>query len=257
MQGADTRLAFAAQTPPIRGTSSTQCQVRRFCAAALAVVIGNLALGGGSAAFAQDAAIVGGWQFNVSPYLRAAGLSGEAGTLRPLPHAEVDLSFSDILDDLRFAGTVAGSARKGRFGLTADIQDAETRSDDVLGPLFQNTSVTSKSFLATVIAKYAVIDTRGATLFVGVGLRVWSVDSELKLSGGLGGATRRIEDDDTWVDPILILRGDDSLSDRWFLAGWTGVGGFGVGSDFAADMCSARSGTASRRRHPCRSATAG
>ena len=192
--------------------------------------------------WAQQAPADDGWRFAVSPYLWAAGLSGQAGTLRPLPPADIDLSFSDILDDLRFAGMVAGTARKGRFGLAGDIQYVETRSDGNLQPFYGSTSVTSKSFLATLTGEYAAIDTPGATLLVGAGLRVWSVDTELGLSQGgpaPGGGTRpdrRVKDDDTWVDPVITLRGQADLTDRWFVAGWTAVGGFGVGSDFMADL---------------------
>ena len=227
-------LADAARIPPATGASVAGHGVRRCLAAVLAV--GGPLLGTASAAYAEEAPASDGWRFSVSPYLWAAGLSGETGTLRPLPPADVDLSFSDILDDLRFAGMVAGAARKGRFGIAADIQYVETRSDGDLRPFFQKTSVTSKTFLATVTGEYAAVDTPEATLFVGAGLRVWSVDTDLKLSGGLGGATRRVEDDDTWVDPVLTLRGEADLSDRWFVAGWTALGGFGVGSEFMADV---------------------
>ena len=242
MLGAIARLACAARTPPKVGTPIAQRQGRRVRAAALAVVINALALGAGSAACAQDTAVDDAWRFSVSPYLWAAGLSGETGTLRPLPPADVDLSFSDILDDLRFAGMVAGTARNGRFGLAADIQYVETRSDGDLRPFYGNTRVTSKSFLTTLTGEYAAIDRPDATLFVGAGLRVWSVDTDLKLSQGgptLGGGARpdrRVKDDDTWVDPVLTLRGEADLSERWFVAGWTAVGGFGVGSDFMADL---------------------
>ena len=172
----------------------------------------------------------------MSPYLWAAGLSGETGTLRPLPPADINLSFSDILDDLRFAGMVAGTARKGRFGLAADIQYVETRSDGDLRPFYGSTRVTSKSFLTTLTGEYAAIDRPDTTLLVGAGLRVWSVDTELKLSQGDVRPDRRVKDDDIWVNPVLTLRGEAYLSARWFVAGWTAVGGFGVGSDFMADL---------------------
>ena len=240
MTEAGGRLAHAARMPPATGASAAHRGVRRCIAAVLAV--GGPALGTASAAYAEEAPASEGWRFSVSPYLWAAGLSGEAGTLRPLPPAEVDLSFSDILDDLRFAGMVAGSARKGRFGLAADIQYVETRSDGDLRPFYGSTRVTSKSFLTTLTGEYAAIDRPDAALLVGAGLRIWSVDTDLKLSQGgptLGGGARpdrRVKDDDTWVDPVLTLRGEADLSERWFVAGWTAVGGFGVGSDFMADL---------------------
>jgi len=178
------------------------------------------------------------WRFSVTPYLWAAGLSGETGTLQPLPPANVDLSFSDILDDLRFAGMVAGSAQKGRFGIAGDVQYVETRTDGDLLPFYQRTSVTSKSLIATLVGEYALIASDEANLMAGAGLRLWSVDTDLRLSEGPA-VDRRFEGDDAWIDPIVTLRGEADLSERWFVSGWVGVGGFGVGSDIMADVLGA------------------
>ena len=176
-----------------------------------------------------------GWRFTLSPYLWAAGLSGRSGTLPPLPPANVDLSFSDIFDDLRFAGMVLASAHKGRFGIAADIQYIDTQSEGGLAPFFAQTQLTSKTFLATLTGEYAVVDAPDAKLFLGAGFRFWSVDTELKLSGGPL-RDRRIDSNETWFDPLVAVRGYYSLSERWFLAGWAGVGGFGIGSDIVADL---------------------
>ena len=200
---------------------------------ALAAFLAASALAGAPASAQEQAAE--GWRFSVSPYLWGAGLSGATGTLPPLPPADIDLSFSDILDDLRFGGMIAGSARKGRFGVAADIQYVETRSDGDLQPFYARTRLTSKTFLATVIGEYEAVRTDSAELFLGAGLRVWSVDTDLKLSGGPA-RDRGIASDDTWVDPVLSLRGAADLSEDWFVAGWASVGGFGVGSDVMADL---------------------
>lgn len=39
--------------------------------------------------------------------------------------------------------------------------------------------------------------------------------------------------DKDWVDPIIGVRAQWNLNDKWFLAGKSAIGGFGVGSDFA------------------------
>jgi hypothetical protein len=194
-------------------------------------VLSVISFAGASAAQEADE----GWRFTLSPYLWGAGISGTSGALPPLPPAEVDLSFSDILDDLRFAGMIAGSAQKGRFGITADIQYVDTQNDGDLRPIYARTQLTSKTFLATLTGEYAVLATEAATLFVGGGFRVWSVETDLKLRGGPA-ADRGVDHNDTWVDPVLTLRGEANLSERWFVAGWAGVGGFGVGSDIMADL---------------------
>lgn len=37
--------------------------------------------------------------------------------------------------------------------------------------------------------------------------------------------------DKSWVDPIIGVRGQWNINDKWFLAGQSDIGGFGVGSD--------------------------
>jgi hypothetical protein len=40
----------------------------------------------------------------------------------------------------------------------------------------------------------------------------------------------------SFVDPILALRVNTPINDRWSLLGYLDVGGFGVGSDFTAQV---------------------
>jgi len=59
------------------------------------------------------------WKFAVTPYLWGAGINGTATV--GLHEADVEKSFSDILDDLDFAAMVNLQARKGRFGVYTDV----------------------------------------------------------------------------------------------------------------------------------------
>jgi len=45
----------------------------------------------------------GGWSFSFTPYIFAVGLEGDVATLPPAASAEVDVPFSDILDNLDLA----------------------------------------------------------------------------------------------------------------------------------------------------------
>lgn len=176
------------------------------------------------------------WTFTVTPYLWAAGISGEAGTLPGIPPADVDDSFGDIFDDLRFAGMVAASARRGRFGLAGDLQYVETRADSSsLAPLFDGETLTSKSFIFSALGEYVAFENDRTQLLVSGGLRVWSVDTELDLDSGLLPG-RTIDGDDTWVDPMLGVRGRIDVVGDVFASGWAYAGGFGAGSEIMADL---------------------
>ena len=53
------------------------------------------------------------WQFQVTPYLWAAGIEGDIATLPGLPEASIDLSFSDVIENFKIGGMLVAEARKG------------------------------------------------------------------------------------------------------------------------------------------------
>ena len=179
------------------------------------------------------------WVFSVSSYLWAAGITGTAGTLPNLPPTEVDESFSDIFDDLDFAGMMMVSARKGRFGMTGDLQYVETTAKDTAAaPIFLSQELVSKSFMLSLLGEYVALQEGNSVLRLSAGARLWSVDTELKLSSGLlpGIPGINVKHNETWVDPVVGVSGSVDVIGKVFLSGWGYVGGFGAGSDIMADL---------------------
>ena len=79
-----------------------------------------------SPTLAQDTApATASWQLSVTPYLWATALKGDARVGRT--KADVDASFSDILDNLNGALMLSVEARRGRFGLLSDAPDGRGR----------------------------------------------------------------------------------------------------------------------------------
>ncbi|MXN66928.1 hypothetical protein GR183_18600 [Stappia sp. GBMRC 2046] len=184
--------------------------------------------------------IAPGWTFTFAPYLWASGLSGDVATFPPAPPASIDLSFGDILEDLNFAGMIVGAARKGRFGVSADLQyyDIST-SADTAGIFFSSAKLVSKTLVFSALGDYVLYENGNNILFISAGARLWAADTELKLSAGpppFGLAGRNVNSHETWVDPMVGLRGTAELSERFFVTGWGYVGGFGAGSDIMADV---------------------
>lgn len=219
--------------PAARRIASPRGRLRSF--RVLSVVLVVLATSG-MQAFAQDSDAGDGWTFTISPYLWTAAIEGKAGTLPGLPPADIDQSFSDIFDDLKFAGMVLGTARKGRFGVSGNVQYVKTSAkSNSLSPLFGGEKLTSESLIVDALGEYAVIQTERSAMRLAAGARVWLVDTELRLSAGvLPGRT--INHDETWVDPVVGLNGRFDVASKVFLTGWGYVGGFGVGSDNMADL---------------------
>lgn len=176
------------------------------------------------------------WAFSVSPYFWAAGIEGKTATLPGLPAVDVDMSFGDIFDDLKPSGMLLFTASKDRLQLAADLQYVETEAESrSLSPLFGRETLRSTSLVASAIASYLVVDDGRMNLRLGGGMRLWSVETDLKLSDGLLPG-RRIMSDETWIDPIIGGTGIVDLGPKVFARGWAYVGGFGIASDIMADL---------------------
>jgi hypothetical protein len=184
------------------------------------------------AAVVAAPAPVEGWWFQVTPYFWAAGLKGNVRPGPNAPLAQVDASFTDILDDLGFAAMATIEARKGRFGLVGDLIYLSLTST-ARGPLgFVGAQLKDKTFLAQVNAAYRVVDNGAWWLDLEAGARIWAMDMDLTFSIAPPiGASRTFSLSKSWVDPIIGVRARANLGQGFFVQGYADVGGFGVSSD--------------------------
>jgi hypothetical protein len=176
------------------------------------------------------------WKFAVTPYLWGAGVSGTA-TVKS-HEADVDKSFSDILDDLEFALMVNLQARKGRFGLYTDVTYlALTDTTPVTGPagatiLEAETSVDSwiVDFGASwEVSRWGEAAGKGGFLDLFLGGRYWTVDTELKAKSDFFAGERKTDTSLDWVDPVVGARFATDLTPKLSLIGRADVGGFEIG----------------------------
>lgn len=176
------------------------------------------------------------WTVRIQPYLWASSFSGTTKPFRRLPPVDVDMSFKDILDDLKFAGMIAGSVHYGRIGMVMDLQYVTLQTKgDTPGPFFGGAHVTTDSFIGTLMADYKVLDEDRYQLFASAGARIYWASTEVNLAAGVLPAVSGTGED-TWADPMLGLRGTFDITPKFFVNGWGYVGGFGVGSDIAGDV---------------------
>jgi hypothetical protein len=176
------------------------------------------------------------WKFTVALYGWAAGLNGDVGVFG-LPAQEVDLPFSDIIQDLDFAAMGLAEARNGRFmvGVDATYTNVGASVKTPFGILANKIDVTNTSLMLTGVGGYAIYDTDIARLDLIAGARLWSVDNEFDVKGGkLGGVSK--SDGATWVDPLVGAKLRIDLLPNVYTAGWAMIGGFGVGSDLMWDL---------------------
>ena len=170
-----------------------------------------------------------GLQVILTGYLWGSALDGETSTVPPLPTADVDLSFGDVLEDLDGGAMAAIDVRRGPWSFLGDAMFTQT-SPDGAGPLGRSVELRTRSLTLQASALHRVHEANGLRIDAGAGLRLWSVDSRLTLDGP-GGRQRR-DDDDLWIDPVAVGRAEYRIADRWSLSALGDVGGFDVGSSF-------------------------
>ena len=130
-----------------------------------------------SPAMAETGSDQDGWKFGGSAYLWAAGVEGTdaAGD-------EIDVSFSDVLEDLDggLMGIIA--AQKGRWTLIADIiylsiHQATSSTANIIGiPSKIDVDVKMKGYISTFGVSYRVIDDDGTSLDLMAGARYFKLD---------------------------------------------------------------------------------
>jgi len=165
------------------------------------------------------------WKQEVALYVAAVGMTGRAGVGGV--EADVDLSFSEIMDQLEAAGMIAYRAEKGDWAVFANA-------------IFMGLGATKDlRFGGTAEADFdeTIFEVDGAWRFakrweVYGGARLVDIDASLELRP-VTGTTVDADGSRSWVDPLVGLRYRSPLGEHWAFVGRADVGGFGVGSDLA------------------------
>ena len=164
-----------------------------------------------------------GWKFGGSAYLWAAGVEGTdaAGD-------EIDVSFSDVLEDLD--GGLMGilAARKGRWTLLADviylsIHQETSSTANIFGiPAKIDVDVKLEGFVSTFGVAYRVIDEDMTRLDLLAGARYFNLDVDLEAD--VGGRKVKDSDSEDVLDGIIGAQVLIDLSERWYLSCYGDVG---------------------------------
>jgi hypothetical protein len=182
------------------------------------------------------------WEFQLAPYLWAISASGNI-TVKGI-EADMDLSFSDIWDELNFAFMLAYEARKGRWGLWGETIYANLGDDNVSGPLgLTDIDPTVNLFwqgfggfyrLGTWdLADASDKKTPSVTVDTYFGARYTYLDLKLDFDGVFQNRINDVSHNKSWVEPLLGARTIWDLSERWAATLAGDIGGVAFGSDFA------------------------
>ncbi len=173
-----------------------------------------------------------GWEFEVAPYGWLAGLNGQAAQFG-LPEQDVDITIRQVLENLDVALMGLVQVRNERFSAFSDLVYGKLSAEigTPHGILADKIEVTSKTLMWTVGAAYSIYyDPDVANFDLVVGGRLWSLDTEAKIKGGIFGGNE-FDDGKTWVDPLVGAKGRFSFTPQFFATGWGLIGGFDVNND--------------------------
>lgn len=186
-----------------------------------------------SAAPAPDA-----WQFEVTPYLLAAGMDGTLG-VRGVT-TDIDVPFDELVDDLEGGFMGLFTARKGpwTFGFEGVYMKlGDTPSKSATGPAGQVTvngalNVTNHMYIYQGSAGYRVLDDKTKVDLIGA-LRYTKLDAEAEVRISttppiefLGGAVNA-KGSESWTDAVVGVSAQHPVSDKVSLVGYADVGGGG------------------------------
>lgn len=201
-----------------------------------ATILCLLAISAAMPAQAEEDAPQDKWQFEISPYLFAAGLDGTVG-MRGV-EADVEMSFNDIWEHLDKALFGYFSARTGNWVFSLDaiyfsIEDENSRFRE--GPmLIPNTAELKADITQQVYALsggYRVLEGRTILDVLAVA-RYTSLDAGLKVDVATGAellpdGSRSVGSKEGWWDGAIALRVLAPFTERWAFMGYGDIGGGG------------------------------
>ncbi len=162
----------------------------------------------GAPVAAQD----GGWSYSATAYLWATDTTVTADT--PFGEVESELSFSDAVQDLKFGFMGTFEARRGPWGLLGDLVYFNLETEGAPpGPVFSSVVTDAKIAAISGYALYRVQEDPTFSLDLGVGFRVFSGDTDVKL---VGPVTEKFNESETWVDPLVAVRLGATFNENWF-----------------------------------------
>jgi hypothetical protein len=155
----------------------------------VAVAVALLALFSGSHAAANTES-EDNWQFDLSAYAWLPNIEGKLNYDIPGSGDSIEMELGTILDDLQMTGMLAFGARKNRWSALADViylDLANSKGSSVplsIGSdleLDVGARLELKSWVAQMAGAYDVIRTDRAKLGVLVGVRYFSMDTDLAI----------------------------------------------------------------------------
>lgn len=220
-------------------------------------ISGVLALGtswSASTALAADAIIIeedpvpveeridNAWHWAVDPlYGWLPGMNGSFAGANG-NSVSVDVTTKDILDNFKeflhaIDGLYMGSGeyRNNQYGFMWDVVYLNLGASASFGNQLNGAlDAGFKMSMSTLAGSYRIHQSTTGYADVFAGARIHDVDINADIV--IGPFSANPSAGDTWVDPIIGIKGRHNLNQNWYVKGSALYGGFGVGSDHMYDI---------------------
>ncbi len=149
------------------------------------------------------------WEFSASAYMWGASIGGDTAA-----GGDIDIDFSDLLDNMNFAFMGSFGANKGKWGFLTDViyMDVEDDDNDVLGPGLTLSDVELKAWIVTPMITYRVLQSDRVELNILAGARYLYLKAELEIEP----LPKSSNSGDVW-DGIVGIRGSIVVNKKWYM----------------------------------------
>ena len=196
---------------------------------ALAVLIFGLLSANVNAAAEQTAETQGAsqqrdWEFVLVVYGWMADLEATAPN-----GANIDISFSDIMDNLDFTFMSAFGVRKNRWSFMVDAiyLDLDDNSNSNINEVLKLTDVYLKNWIINPYVSYQLLRGEKGSLHMLAGARYFWLDTGLEIRTRPPLPPEKVKEsgkDDVW-DAVVGIKGELKLAERWFIPYVLDIGG--------------------------------
>ena len=163
------------------------------------------------------------WQFEVTPYLFAAGLDGTVGVKGN--DVDIDASFDDLRENLDSAFMATFIAQKGKWIIAFDGIYTKLKVDET-GPAGGKTTIKMPEQIYQLSGAYRILDTSSYSLDLLGGVRYTRLDTDLDHTPAAGDPNPPISLSvyKDWTNAVVGARVLAPFAGNWSFMGYADVG---------------------------------
>jgi hypothetical protein len=163
------------------------------------------------------------WEYGVEVYLWAANVDTTSPT-----GTSSEIRFTDLAEDLEFGFMAALGARRGKWGVLADViyLDVDDDVEDDVQPGVQLKSLGIEGWIVNTVGQYQLLETERLTLNLLAGARyLWlEVPVEFRFSDPEPPGSLKDAPSESFLDGVVGVRGRWQFDDKWYATYHADVG---------------------------------